>query len=74
LIGFGINELSMTPACVPLAKEIIRTLDATKAATIANRVLEFNTPLEVTRYLMKEINAQFPQLLDYLKDDNNNEK
>jgi len=72
LIGFGINELSMTPACVPLAKEIIRTLDSTKAANIANRVLEFNTPLEVTRYLMKEINVQFPKILDYLKDDNNN--
>jgi phosphotransferase system enzyme I (PtsI) len=73
LVGLGIDELSMTPASVPLAKEIIRTLDTTKAAAMSNHTLEFDTPLEVTRYLLKEINAKFPQLFEIIKI-NNDEK
>lgn len=70
LVGLGIDELSMTPASVPLAKEIIRTLDTTKAQAIAQKVIEFNTPLEVTRYLQKEINEKFPKIFDLIKIEN----
>lgn len=67
LIGFGIDKLSVTPASVPLAKEVIRILDTNKAAAIANHTLELNTSLEVTRYLQKAINDQFPQILELIK-------
>ncbi|MEO0093044.1 MAG: phosphoenolpyruvate--protein phosphotransferase [candidate division WOR-3 bacterium] len=70
LIGFGIDELSMAPASVPLAKEIIRNLDFGKAKMMVERVQELNTPLEVTRYLQKEINEKFPKLFDKIKIEN----
>jgi phosphotransferase system enzyme I (PtsI) len=70
LVGFGIDELSMTPANVPLAKEIIRTLDLSKIAAISNQILELNTPLEVIRYLQKEIHAKFPKLFEVIKIEN----
>jgi len=70
LVGLGIDELSMTPASVPLAKEIIRTLDTAKAQAIAQKALELNTPLEVTRYLQKEIGEKFPKIFDLIKIEN----
>lgn len=63
LVGLGIDELSMTPVNIPLAKQIIRSLDTTKAAAIAEHILKYNTPLEVTRYIQKNVDIQIKQLL-----------
>jgi len=43
LVGLGIGELSGTPSAVPVVKEIVRALDAGKAAEAARRALEAAT-------------------------------
>jgi phosphotransferase system enzyme I (PtsP) len=43
LVGLGIGELSGTPSAVPVVKEIVRALDAGKAAEAARSALEAAT-------------------------------
>ncbi len=62
LVGLGIDELSMSPIALPLAKKIIRSLDTQKAGELARRAIEFNTPLEVIRFLKRELPKKFPGL------------
>lgn len=66
LIGLGIDELSMAPSALPQAKKIIRFLDTQKAAELARRTIEFNTPLEVTRFLKCELVKKFPGMADFV--------
>ena len=49
LTGMGIDELSMVPAMIPQAISVVRALDRGKAREIAEAVVTFATPLEVTR-------------------------
>jgi phosphotransferase system enzyme I (PtsI) len=66
LVGLGIDELSMSPSALPQAKKIIRSLETQKAVELARRVIEFNTPLEVTRFLKRELPKKFPGVGDIL--------
>ncbi len=51
LLGLGLDEFSMTPAAIPQAKQIIRSLTIAEAREIAQRVLQLSTAAEVNRYL-----------------------
>ena len=51
LLGLGLDEFSMTPAAIPVAKQLIRSLTVTKARQIADHTLSLATAEEVTDYL-----------------------
>ncbi len=65
LVGFGVDELSMIPCMVPEAKVIIQGLEYEKVKRIVQKTVDFSTPLEVTRYLKKELSKNFPDLSDF---------
>ncbi len=47
LLGLGLDEFSMNPASIPQAKAIIRTWDTRRAALLAERALQCETPSDV---------------------------
>jgi len=51
LLGLGLDEFSMTPAAIPQAKQIIRSLTMAQAREIARHALTLPTAAEVNRYL-----------------------
>lgn len=51
LLGLGLDEFSMTPAAIPQAKQIIRSLSMAEAKEIAQHALLLPTAAEVNRYL-----------------------
>lgn len=51
LLGLGLDEFSMTPAMIPQAKQIIRSLSMAEASEIAQQVLRLPTAAEVNRFL-----------------------
>jgi phosphotransferase system enzyme I (PtsI) len=61
LVGLGFDELSMTPASIPLMKRIIRSVTYGQAAEVALRVLGCPTAKEVEQFLRLEMRARFPE-------------
>lgn len=62
LIGLGVDELSMTPGAVPVACKIIRNVKVEELRRIANRALGYSTPVEVIRYLRRELSRKYHDL------------
>jgi len=60
LIGMGIDELSMNPGSIPRAKMVVRAITIPECEEIAKGALNFRTPLEVKRYLRRNIHRKFP--------------
>jgi phosphotransferase system enzyme I (PtsI) len=61
LVGLGFDELSMTPASIPLMKRIIRSVTYGQAAEVALRVFGCPTAREVEQFLRQEMCARFPE-------------
>jgi phosphoenolpyruvate-protein phosphotransferase (PTS system enzyme I) len=53
LVGLGLREFSMTPAAVPLAKQVLRSLRAADARVAAGRALKARTAADVERTLIE---------------------
>jgi phosphotransferase system enzyme I (PtsI) len=51
LAGLGLREFSMTPAAIPMAKQVVRDLRLQDTARLARRVLRAATAAEVERVL-----------------------
>jgi phosphoenolpyruvate-protein phosphotransferase/dihydroxyacetone kinase phosphotransfer subunit len=51
LLGLGLDEFSMTPSAIPVAKQLIRSLSVAEARQIADHALSLSTASEVTDYL-----------------------
>lgn len=51
LLGLGLDEFSMTPSAIPVAKQLIRSLSVAEARQIADHALSLSTASEVTGYL-----------------------
>jgi phosphoenolpyruvate-protein phosphotransferase (PTS system enzyme I) len=49
LIGLGLTEFSMSPAALPVAREVVARLDAREARRLAARVLRLATAAEIER-------------------------
>lgn len=62
LVGLGVDELSMTPCAVPAIRKIVRNLKIEELRKIASKTLEYSTPVEVIRYLRRELSHKFPDL------------
>ncbi len=61
LLGFGLKNLSMNPASIPVIKKMIRNMDYQKACTFAQKVLKFSTVQEITRFTQ----AEYKDILPY---------
>lgn len=66
LLGMGIDELSMVPSVVPLAKKIIQSIDFTFAKEISQEVLNMVSPKEIENYVMNKLDASYPELAIFL--------
>ncbi len=62
LVGLGIDELSMVPHRIPVAKEIIRSLEFTRLQDTIKKILTLSTGSGVKRFLVGEVKENFPKL------------
>ena len=53
LLGMGLDEFSMTPRAIPLAKRLIRRLHAGEMEALADEVLTLATAAEVEQYMAR---------------------
>jgi len=51
LIGLGLDELSMNPPAIPMAKQLLRNLTNDEARKVAEAVLRMKSPEEVRQWL-----------------------
>ena len=66
LLGMGVDEMSVSPAIIPEAKGIIRSIDSGIAAEVVAQVLKLGTALEVKNLLRREMDRRFPQLAEFM--------
>ena len=55
LLGLELDEFSMNPPMIPLAKQIIRSLNMNEMKTIANEALELESPQEIQSFIKERI-------------------
>lgn len=67
LIGFGIDELSMSPVSIPKAKMALRLLTISQCEKISEEALRFRTALEVKKFLRRAIHKKFPGIEKVVK-------
>jgi len=57
LAGLGLREFSMSPASIPIAKQVVRSLRIPDAARLASRALKAATTSEVEKVLAESMTA-----------------
>ena len=57
LVGLGLTEFSMTPAAIPIVREVVQDLNAGEARRLAGRVLKLPTAAEIEQYLFDTLAA-----------------
>jgi phosphotransferase system enzyme I (PtsI) len=57
LTGLGLREFSMTPAAIPVGKQVVRGLRLSDTVRLASRALKAATPAEVQRVLAESLSA-----------------
>jgi phosphocarrier protein FPr len=62
LVGLGIDELSLNPACIPAVKMAISQLTRPAATAIANHVLQLNSATAVKSYLEQQLHSNHTRL------------
>jgi len=55
LLGLGLDEFSMNPPMIPLAKQIIRNLDTREMKEIAEHTLELESPADIQAFIKEKI-------------------
>lgn len=55
LLGLGLDEFSMSPASIPLVKQVIRSISYEAAQKMAAAVLAMTTPAEIKEYLQSAL-------------------
>ncbi|MFH1045878.1 MAG: phosphoenolpyruvate--protein phosphotransferase [Candidatus Omnitrophota bacterium] len=60
LLGFGLDEFSVSPAAVPGIKQIIRLISLKQAQEIANQALTLTTGREVEEFAKKKMKEIIP--------------
>ncbi len=63
LVGMDLDEFSVSPIAVPEIKKIIRSTEYREAARIAKKVLQFEKPSEVERFMTKVVRKKFKNLI-----------
>lgn len=62
LLGFGINQLSMSSFALPKVKKVIRSVTFKQAQEISMRALEFNTGEEIRKFSETKLRSIVPEL------------
>jgi phosphotransferase system enzyme I (PtsI) len=57
LVGLGLREFSMTPAAIPVAKQVVRGLRVSDTARLAGRALKAATASDVEKVLADSLTA-----------------
>jgi phosphoenolpyruvate-protein phosphotransferase (PTS system enzyme I) len=55
LIGLGLTEFSMTPAAIPVARQVVRDLHVDQAREMASHALTLATTGEIEKYLFEAL-------------------
>ena len=55
LLGLGLDEFSMNPPMIPLAKQILRNLDSKEMEKIAYEALELENPDQIQSFIKQKI-------------------
>ena len=55
LLGLELDEFSMNPPMIPLAKQIIRNLDTREMKEIADQALELESPADIQAFIKEKI-------------------
>ena len=63
LVGMDLDEFSVSPIAVPEIKKMIRSTEYREAARIAKKVLQFEKPSEVERFMTKIVRKKFKDLI-----------
>ena len=58
LVGLGLTEFSMTPAAIPIVRQVVQELNAGEARRLAGRVLKLPTAAEIEQYLFDTLAAR----------------
>jgi phosphotransferase system enzyme I (PtsI) len=58
LIGMGLVRFSMTPAAIPVARNVIQELDAHELRRVAARVLKLDSAPEIEQYLTEALTTR----------------
>lgn len=58
LIGLGLTEFSMTSAAIPMAREVVRELNAEDARRIASHALRLPSAAEIEQFLFDALAAE----------------
>ncbi len=64
LIGLGLNELSMSPACVPRVKRVLRRVSRQEACELVDRLLGLPTSKDVAFLLDRTMRSKLPEIFD----------
>ena len=51
LVGMGLTQFSMTPAAIPVARQVIQEIDARELRLVAARALKLDTAPEIEQFL-----------------------
>lgn len=62
LVGLGFSELSMNAPSIPRVKRILRQVRRDEGTALVEKVLQFPTANEITRYLEEEMARRFPEI------------
>ena len=57
LVGLGLTEFSMTPAAIPIVRQVVLELNAGEARRLAGHVLRLPTAAEIEQYLFDALAA-----------------
>jgi phosphotransferase system enzyme I (PtsI) len=60
LLGFGIRNLSMNAASIPVIKKMVREIDMEKARKLSDALFQFITVEEITRFIQDAFNDILP--------------
>jgi phosphoenolpyruvate-protein phosphotransferase (PTS system enzyme I) len=61
LIGLGLTEFSMTPAAIPVVKQVVRDLRVSEVRRVASHALRLATSSEVEHYLFETVASSIPE-------------
>jgi len=62
LVGLGLHELSMNPACVPRVKRVLRQISKQDGESLVDKLLSLSTSKEVSLAIENEMRSRLPDI------------
>jgi phosphotransferase system enzyme I (PtsI) len=61
LVGLGLTEFSMTPAAIPVVRQVVQDLRASEVRRVASHALRLATSSEIEQYLFDTVASSIPE-------------